>query len=707
MNLSAGVWKYRYRRLRELSLNDLAVRLGIRLWRKKILGFIKDESGPVTNQNIDKWINLQITSEEFSKLEPEHFEAGIRDALPEGYFVDDNFWETFSKLYPQETSKLLKLALDVVEGRIELFGWKTSSVSIPELVFSNDIFKNDGWDSSYYWDINYYHDSADPNADVKWLWELQRFQFLLWLGGAWKLTGDARFPDTAQEILDSWMHDLEYPFGVQWSSNLEVGLRLLSVSRCYILCMDSPSWDSRFRSRLIKWLFLLASHVKEEMTLHHPAGNHPLGEASALLWFSLLIPDLTVSNSWKKHAYTVIDGMFPKLVFPDGVYAEQSTGYLKFVLEFMIPNIFLDCSMNGGFSPLTLERVESSLRFIGQLSDHGKHVPMIGDADSGSAIGWRLDGYWDFSWLLAAGATLLNLPELALGINDLPAEAYLNVGCKNLYKFDSFNQKAARSFSAFGKRHTYQSEFRFGGYHVSNDSRFRIIFDCGPLGIYPGFGHGHADALSVLISLKNKPLIVDTGTMHYNAEPVIRSFFRNTQSHNTLCVDNKSQAQPLDTFKWESNYNIWWNDSLDKGAYRVFSGILQTGWYVHKRIIIHIIEKGLIIKDRLQWDGTKSVENFFHFAPGAKILGLSRNWFTALLDNEVVEIGFSGSRPVFAQVIRGSKDPLMGWYSENYGEMIPTNSIRCCGSGIGHFELQTVVKSPEVSLSVSEEFVDF
>jgi hypothetical protein len=697
--MNSGIWKYRYRRLKGLGFDDLATRFRIRSWRKKIVEFVKSKSGPITNQNIEKWINFQIGQNEISKFDPEQFEADIRNSIPEGYIGDYNFWETLAKLYPRESEKLIKLALDVIEGQIQLFGWKTVSVSIPKLEFYDDSLKNENGDSSLYWDINYYHSSDNPNVDVKWLWELQRFQFLLWLGAAWKLTKNIKFSDAAREILDAWMSDLEYPFGVQWSSNLEVGLRLLSISRCHILCMDSPAWDSYFKSKLIMWQFLIALHVKKEMTLHHPVGNHPLGEASALLWFSLLTPNLATSNSWKKQAYTAINRIIPKLIFSDGVYAEQSTSYLKFVLEFMFPDILLNSSTDCGFSALTMERIKASLRFIGRLSDQGKQIPMIGDADSGSAVGWRLNNYWDFSWLLATGATLLNLPELTIGINELPVEAYLNIGRKNLDWFNSLKHKSTKCLSASNKKTFDHADFRFGGYHVSSDSYFRLIFDCGPLGIYPGFGHGHADALSVSLSLRNEPLIVDTGTMHYNAEAIVRSFFRNTQSHNTLLVNGKSQAETLDTFKWKSNYHIYWIETLDQGEYRVFSGILQTDSYVHKRTIIHFRDSGFIIKDRVESDRMKSVESFFHFSPDAQILERSKNKFNAVIDHEVIEIVFLGTQPFCAQVIKGSKDPLMGWYSENYGEMLPINSIKYCGRGIGDLEFQTVIKRPGVSLS--------
>ncbi len=126
--------------------------------------------------------------------------------------------------------------------------------------------------------------------------------------------------------------------------------------------------------------------------------------------------------------------------------------------------------------------------------------------------------------------------------------------------FDSLGGVPARNLSPSIKSGSYV-DFPVGGYHVSTDSYFHLIFDSGPLGIYPGFGHGHADALAILLNVKNRPVLIDSGTMRYNAAPEVRGYFRKTYSHNTLVVDGRSQAKVLDTFKWASDYSVKWNDA--------------------------------------------------------------------------------------------------------------------------------------------------
>ncbi|MGC8603419.1 MAG: alginate lyase family protein [Desulfomonilaceae bacterium] len=694
MNLD--IWKYRYRRLRTLSLVDLRRRLEIRSWRRQVLDFVNKYSAPITSSSIDEWMNCCVTSGQISEPGQKRLKSRLSSGMPQGFLNDPDFWNMFQSIFPQDSKKLVSLAEDVLQGHIQLFGWKTMSLPIPSLEPQDNQTREviGRWETSNYWDINFYHSKTRPNFDVKWLWELQRFQFLLWLGAAWRLTGDNKFASTAREILESWFSRLKYPLGVEWSSNLEVGLRLLSFSRCTVLCMDSPAWDPEFMSTLFAWNRLHATHLRKEITLHHTLGNHQLGEASSLMWFALVYPGLKESESRKTFSLRTINELVPKLIYSDGVYTEQSTGYLKFVLEFMLPLFVFPDSVNGCFSPTTSHRIISSLEFIQALSDCGQATPMIGDSDSGSAIGWRLTDYSDFSWLLAAGSILFNRPNLAAGIQEYPSEAFLITGLEGLDKFNKFDRSPIKSFGASKAKRAKKTDFPVGGYHVSNDSYFQMVFDSGPLGIYPGYGHGHADALSIIMSIENKPMIVDTGTLHYNAELKFRRYFRQTVSHNTLLINSTGQAKELDTFKWVSGYRVRWIDVVKTNDIRFFSGELVTNSYVHQREVLHAINKGFIIFDRVWTQGNALVEGHFHLHPDVNIQCYKNNKFIVSDGNDLFELILFRPSYIYSEVFKGSKNPMLGWYSGSYGHMVPSWTVRFCLDISNRGELVTIIQRP-------------
>ncbi len=199
------------------------------------------------------------------------------------------------------------------------------------------------WPPEYYSDIDVSHDPKRPDRDVKWCWELNRFQHLLWLGASWRLTGEDRFAVGAKEHLESWLDSvLLSGNGVQWSSNLEVALRALSLARCHILCSNSPAWDAPFLSRFIPCLYMHGVHLEKELTVHHTEGNHLLGECSALFCISTLYPLFLNSSKWCERSVRILNRLVPNVILPDGVYAEQATGYFRFVAEFLLAGSFLD-----------------------------------------------------------------------------------------------------------------------------------------------------------------------------------------------------------------------------------------------------------------------------------------------------------------------------------------------------------------------------
>lgn len=700
MNLN--IWKYRYRRLRSLKLVDFTRRWEIRSWRKQILDYVTQHSGYITSPSINAWLNHIQPSPEMAT--PDNFDINGR---PPGFLCDPDFWKTFRRLYPEETEQLLDLASDVLRGKVQLFGWNPVSSAVPSLGIENAetmaIVAN--WASTNYWDINFYHSKTSPDFDIKWLWELQRLQFLLWLGAAWQLTGDSKFAVMAREILASWLSHLRYPLGVEWSSNLEVGLRILSISRCSAMLMNSPAWDQEFVSTLLAWNRLHATHLRKEITLHHALGNHQLGEACSLIWFASVFPGLPEANLWNSFALKTINRIVPDLFFPDGVYAEQSNGYLKFALEFMFPLISNENVSVQGFSSITLKRLISSLEFIQAQSNCGRNVPMVGDSDSGSAIGWRLAEYWDFSWLLAVGATMFNRADLADGIEKFPAEAFLNTGLHGLEKFRDLKSRSIQmSISNKIKPSRYRS-FPTGGYHISRDSYFQLIFDSGPLGIPPGFGHGHADALSILINVENKPVIVDPGTMHYNAQPEVRTYFRETSAHNTLMIGRASQSEVLDTFRWVSDYRVQWIDAIETREFRVLSGTLATNFYSHQRTVLHRFEMGLIISDVISVQGDSMVQGHLHFHPNINIKPMGRNKFLLSHGKNLLEISLPQSPHVSSELIEGAREPMLGWYSGSYGQMVSTKTVRFKFKILNRGELITVIERPKIHKNWNEELL--
>ena len=93
------------------------------------------------------------------------------------------------------------------------------------------------------------------------------------------------------------------------------------------------------------------------------------------------------------------------------------------------------------------------------------------------------------------------------------------------------------------------------GYVVARDAAGgHAVFDVGAHGYMNG-GHAHADALSLTLSVANRPLLVDPGTSTYTMDPRLRDRMRGSANHNTVTVDGQPQSDPAGPFHWRTSAN--------------------------------------------------------------------------------------------------------------------------------------------------------
>jgi len=656
--------------------------------------------------------------------------------LPERWWQDPDFWKGFAHFYPPEAHALVERADAAAAGRIVLFGWKQMEFgrSIP---WSNRLSGSAPtleWPRAHHSGLDFLHDPSDPERDVKWCWELNRFQHLLLLGAAWRLTGDERYPRAAREQIESWIAAVRYPQGIQWSSNLEVALRLLSWMRCHILCMDSIAWHEEFMRRFIPCLFLHCVHVANELTVHHAVSNHLLGEAAALATAGILCRFFKTADSWLHRGIRILEWLTPRLILPDGVYAEQSTGYFRFVAEFLLPLLHLAKWSGTALPEAISERVAAGIRFVDAVSADLREAPAIGDADSGHAIGWKLEKYWDFTSLAAVGTVLCGARINPDRIRAFPAEAYLMLGTPGRDAFQTFNTNALSNENygpahrhlmpnnkippspplskggirvppfrkggtggildaadvACSNEHWYEPsttlehskgtvsvlQFPHGGYQVCSDADFHVVLDAGPLGMPPRYGHGHADGLAITVSYKGVPVVVDAGTFVYNGPVQWREYFRSTAAHNTIRLDGLSQSEPLETFLWNRDLEIGAEPPRYREGWAMLHGFVRWRGAVHHRYVFHLSGQGVLVWDRVEGTGSRILEWFTHWCPACHLSAVTGSRFHVATDAGDLDLFLLGPKSATTEILKARNEPPAGWYSPAYGFKEPCSTLR-------------------------------
>lgn len=665
---------YFLRRLKAIRIDEpyLRARSMLHHWREKSRISADPEIFSVQRvwNRRDQWLALDRSADLAEAISP-----SSSSAMADGLWRDRGFWQTFLTYYGSEADSLISMAESAVNRVFRLFEWKEFDARA-DMSWSATMEPDrpeDVWPDSYHSDLSVGHDSSRPDRDIKWCWELNRFQHLLALGAAWRITGEERFARCARDHIDSWIRTVTYPCGVQWNSNLEVGLRALSWARCHMLCRDSGVWNHDFVSRFISSLYLHARHLENEFTLHHALSNHVLGEAAALFCISRWYPVFRDANRWSRRSLEILNRVAPLLLFPDGVYREQTTGYFRFVMEFLFPVLVLCRQDQVGLSGTVRERVDAGLRFVKNISPSPSDVPMIGDADTGLAIGWRLSDYWDFRPLLAAGAVVFERPELARGLSTFPAESFLLLGNEGRASFHDL-RKSSNPVRESALNHELFS-FADGGYQVSKDSLFHVIFDGGELGIPPGYGHGHLDGLSFQLSYQGHPAVIDTGTYLYNGPEAWRNYFRSARAHSAVTIDGKGPSTPLDTFRWKHGLAIRLGSPERHSGWTQLHGSLQWEGISHQRYLFHVHEEGVIVVDHLVGSGDHEITWRLQFHPDWDVEIVTEDRVSVKSGRDALEVAVLYGGAFDLSVLCGSTTPFGGWYSRYYGSKVPTATL--------------------------------
>jgi hypothetical protein len=381
---------------------------------------------------------------------------------------------------------------------------------------------------TYCFDVDFRH--QDSLGDVKYIWELNRLQFLPPIAALSQAKGDEAARRYCIETILDWA-DANPPFnGVNWASGIELALRAISI----LTTVSIIGPDTLSRQELDQIGAILNAHAVWLMrypSLYSSANNHVIAEAAGLYVLGALVPSLPCAAQYRAYGRKVLIAEVEKQIHADGVGAEQSPTYTAFVLELYATVLAVAPVINDAFPPLVGERLSAALKFLCWITDSRGNQPRFGDDDEGRVF-VSLPGHEKHyvASIMSCLADATGRPDLAPPIL-VPHLRDLFLGTATSSEQP---QRGVRSFDD-------------GGYSVFRQSNaghdVMLVFDHGPLGYLSIAAHGHADALSVWMHVDGQPVFVDSGTYLYHSGGVDRDRFRGTGAHNTLLVNNTSTGR--------------------------------------------------------------------------------------------------------------------------------------------------------------------
>jgi hypothetical protein len=504
-------------------------------------------------------------------------------------------------------------------------------------------------------------------GDCKFVWEPNRHHQLVVLGRAYRLSGNIRFAHAVAEQLDSWLRQNPYGVGMNWRSGLELGIRLINWVWAIDLIKEADVISEDLYQRLLDSVSRHIWEIDRKYSRGSSVGNHLVGEAAGVFVATSYFRNLKHASKWRKRSWEILNRQVINQTYPDGGNQEHTVGYHFFVLQFFVVAGVTARATGQDFPKAYWSRLEKMFEFLAVLSEGGHGLPAFGDSDDGYVLDLGRDPCSIQEWL-AVGAVMFGRSDFkSLAGRDVEPVGWL-LGQSGRQDFAKIPHKQNRAITC--------RALEDSGYYLLQDGhshsldRISVVFDCGPLGLEPLAGHGHADALSFTLRAFSRDVLVDPGTYDYFSYPKWRQYFRSTRAHNTVVVDGRDQSEMLGLFLWGRKANaccIRWEPSnvggRVVGEHDGYANLKDP--LIHRRTLdLDGQTRVLIVRDDIVAGGSHEIEIFFHLAEHCVLNQDGENRYVVDVGLGTIQIELDSRFQV--ELFHGSEDPICGWVSRGY-----------------------------------------
>jgi hypothetical protein len=572
--------------------------------------------------------------------------------------------------------------------------WKNSTIAAAEKLLQHrynyfalgdtHLGEKINWNHEYKKDIDLplefgpwmnYHNS-DAYGDFKYFWELPRLQHLITLSKAYYLTGNDKYAAEVVEQLDGFVNQSPYLLGVNWIMPMEAGIRLISICWLTLFLEAYLRRDLETCALIQKIVTSHTDFVTANFSRYSSANNHLVAEATGVFLASIVFRHLPKMDEYRKRAHSILSREITRQFYADGVNKEQTTHY-----QIACYNCFLLAGLLGkrngiDFPDEYWKRLEKGAKFIVELSGRDLSIPYIGDKDDGRTIVLSEMSDKAAQSLLATAAVLFQRRDFKERAGFFDEMSFWLLGLQGKIIFNSMDSQNVLLDGS--------SRFEQGGYCILSSNRggeYKLIFDCGPLGFESIAAHGHADALSFILSANGREFFIDPGTYTFNADSPYRNYFRSTTAHNTIVVDGLNQSEWAGPFLWSRKAKSFVTDWVSSERCDKVSG-WHDGYHrlkdpvTHRRAIEFDKKAGTIrIGDYIEAKDTHSITQYFHLSPQCEIDVITKNRF--LITNSGYKIELITDVRFECKIVRGRENPICGWFSKTYDEKIPAPTMVC------------------------------
>lgn len=454
-------------------------------------------------------------------------------------------------------------------------------------------------------------------GDSRIIWALNRHQWLVLLGEAYRLTGDPRYADRFDETIRDWIRVNPVGMGINWASGQEVAYRL--VAWCWALALFWPAsvLTADALTLILDEIRLHAAHIERYLSYGH-SPNWPLTvEALALFYVGCLFPELRRAERWRRKGLMILDKQIVNDVSPDGRCRTPSTSHHRRMIEAYLHFLVLAERNAQPVSPVVRERIGALLNAVLPLRRPDGMMMQIGEGDG--------DGDWllpllqrnrdDWRGLFGVAAALFGNAQFAWAAGSLSPEVSWLLGTAGEEAFENLSPAPPEGAPSRECTEGGYVQMRSGWERQSH----QLVLDIGSFGGQRGAGG--RDLLSIQCSTFGEPIVIDPDISGPAGHREWQEFVRKTSTHSTLLVDGIAPGTPHSDWaprsaqgpravlrQWCRNERFELADA-DHDGYRCLPHPV-----VHRRRVLFVKRAYWVLIDDLQGAGRHRVDLVFQLA---------------------------------------------------------------------------------------------
>lgn len=560
--------------------------------------------------------------------------------------------ETYDACCPGDRERVMRMADDAAAHRVDMLGSGLANLG-SDINWSRDFRRDYTWPEAYFKNIGL---GGGPNfGDVKVPWELSRLQWLIPLGQAFMLTGEARHAQAARDILTHWITRNPFAATVNWTSTMEVSLRFITMTWLFHVFHDAPAWnDGPFRESLLKSLFLNADYLDIHLAPSEVNSGVFVISAGGLAHAGMFFGQGKRPRRWSEKGWTHCLKEITRQTGDDGVDFEGAASYHRLAMEFFLVPALYRVALNLPVADTYRERLCAMARYVAAYSAPDGLAPIQGDDGGTRAMPFGGQNINDHRFVIGVAAGAFSAPDLPALFSGPKAEVFWSRG-------PEFTLSLPREFTL-----PASSAYPVAGNYIMRAGPDHVFIDAGSVGLAGKGGHGHNDCLSFEAVLNGVRLVCDRGTLSYASDDE-RNAFRGTAAHGTPQVDGEEiNRYPDPTWLFALKYDAvpevtkWHTD----GEHALFVGCHQGYQRLadpvtpERTLLLDYQRHALYLEDRFSGAAQHQVRDPLHLAPGVEVLETGPDWVRLEAGGKRFRLAWRGDYRF--EVVAGRTSPAYG-----------------------------------------------